>query len=213
MILIFKMLIIALGLVGPLLIEGNHVAGYIVCPFATTEGALIASASRGAALVTRSGGVRTTIIKQGMVRAPCFYLHSAKDAERLYQWVLDHYNNIAEQVKMYSQHANLMGIEARRLGRSIVVLFKYTTGEAAGQNMTTSSTSHACNWILKTLKEEMPNLFIKKFDICTNLEGDKKMAFRNLTNTRGIHAIAEAWIPESVISDTLKVNDSVTYYN
>ena len=45
---------IPLGVAGPLLIKGDHVMDeLIVCPFATTEGALVASASRGAAAITR----------------------------------------------------------------------------------------------------------------------------------------------------------------
>ena len=45
---------IPLGVAGPLLIKGEHVQEeLIVCPFATTEGALVASASRGATAITR----------------------------------------------------------------------------------------------------------------------------------------------------------------
>ena len=44
---------IPLGVAGPLLIKGDHVNELILCPFATTEGALVASATRGAAAITR----------------------------------------------------------------------------------------------------------------------------------------------------------------
>ena len=45
---------IPLGVAGPLLIKGDYVKDeLIVCPFATTEGALVASASRGATAITR----------------------------------------------------------------------------------------------------------------------------------------------------------------
>lgn len=43
-----------MGVAGPLLIKGDYVQEeQIVCPFATTEGALVASASRGAVAITR----------------------------------------------------------------------------------------------------------------------------------------------------------------
>lgn len=44
---------IPLGIAGPLRIKGEHVDEDILCPFATTEGALVASASRGAKAITR----------------------------------------------------------------------------------------------------------------------------------------------------------------
>ena len=44
---------IPLGVVGPLRIKGGHVDEDILCPFATTEGAIVASASRGANAITR----------------------------------------------------------------------------------------------------------------------------------------------------------------
>ena len=37
------------------------------------------------------------------------------------------------------------------------------------------------------------------------MSGDKKVAFLNLMRTRGLHAQAEAWIPESILKSVLKV--------
>ena len=43
-----------MGVIGPLLIKGDHVLNeHILCPFATTEGALVASSTRGATAMTR----------------------------------------------------------------------------------------------------------------------------------------------------------------
>ena len=44
---------IPLGVIGPLLIKGDHVNEHILCPFATTEGTLVASSTRGATAMTR----------------------------------------------------------------------------------------------------------------------------------------------------------------
>lgn len=42
------------GIAGPLLIKGDHVHNeMILCPIATTEGAIVASTSRGAKAITR----------------------------------------------------------------------------------------------------------------------------------------------------------------
>ena len=42
-----------MGVSGPLLIKGDHVNEHILCPFATTEGARVASSTRGATAMTR----------------------------------------------------------------------------------------------------------------------------------------------------------------
>jgi len=44
---------IPLGVIGPLRVKGDHVDELILCPFATTEGAVVASGTRGATAITR----------------------------------------------------------------------------------------------------------------------------------------------------------------
>ena len=46
---------VPVGVVGPLLIHGDHVNGHVLCPFSTTEGALIASTTRGATALSKAG--------------------------------------------------------------------------------------------------------------------------------------------------------------
>ena len=74
-----------MGLVGPLLLRGEHINGYVLCPFATTEGALVASATRGATALTRAGGVLVRVTEQRMVRAPAFQMRNLVEVEEL--WV------------------------------------------------------------------------------------------------------------------------------
>ena len=192
---------------GPILINGHHIKGYVLCPFATTEGALVASATRGAAALTRSGGIKSHIIEQVMVRAPAFLMNSIDDAELLWSWVVTNFKALKLQTKLYSQYTTLSEIKPHRFGRTIIFAFKYQTTDAAGQNMVTTATWHACKWLLQAVKEELPTLKIRKFFIESNFSGDKKIAFGNLLNTRGVHVIAEAWIPESVIESTFKVSN------
>lgn len=194
-----------LGLVGPILINGEHVSGYVVCPFATTEGALVASATRGAALLTRSGGVKTKVIEQSMMRSPVFVMKSVVDAEALFSWALMNKSGIQEQVKLYSQHTVLLDVQAQRFGRSIVIVLKFSTSDAAGQNMVTTATWYACKWLVKTFEEVHSPIKVERFFVESLLSGDKRLAWVNLYSTRGIHVIAEAWIPDAVMRDTFKV--------
>ena len=61
---------VPVGLAGPLTFVGEHARGDIVAPLATTEGALVASASRGARAVTLSGGVTTRVLAQRTLLEP-----------------------------------------------------------------------------------------------------------------------------------------------
>ena len=63
---------IPIGMVGPLQVNGDLASGMIVAPFATVEGVITLSASRGARVINDSGGIRTHILKRQMTRAPVF---------------------------------------------------------------------------------------------------------------------------------------------
>lgn len=84
--------------------------------------------------------------------------------------------------------------------------FKFHTKDAAGQNMVTSSTWQLCKWLLRKIETDLQSIQIINFWIESNMSGDKKVAFLNLMRTRGLHAQAEAWIPESILKSVLKVH-------
>ena len=196
---------IPLGVAGPLLVNGNSVQGYHLCPFATTEGALIASATRGANAVSRAGGVWTDAFLQQLTRAPSFQCGSIEEAKKLWGWIKAEEESLRGQVKMYSQHAQLLDLKPHFFGRVLMVQFVYDTGDAAGQNMTTSVTWHACKWILDRMSAELPDVFLESFTVEGNLSADKKMAAKTVMETRGTAAQAEAWVPESILESVLKV--------
>lgn len=92
---------VPIGIAGPLLVKGDHVNGYVLCPFATTEGALVASASRGATALTRSGGTTVKIIEKAMYRCPAFKLRSMGEVDTFLKWISDNHQPIANQVRFW----------------------------------------------------------------------------------------------------------------
>ena len=109
------------------------------------------------------------------------------------------------QVKEVSQHAKVKKLSFSFYGRVAVVHFNYLTGDASGQNMTTTSTSHACKWIRSMVEKELPQIKITYYCIESGESGDKSIASLNMQRTRGFHVQAEAWIPENIINSVLKV--------
>tara|TARA_R110002050_G_scaffold3307_5_gene17415 strand:- start:160 stop:708 length:549 start_codon:yes stop_codon:yes gene_type:complete len=75
------------GLVGPLLLHGDYAEGTFLVPMATTEAALVASYNRGAKAMTLSGGVKTIVVSEGIMRAPYFEFHTLAEARAFYNWI------------------------------------------------------------------------------------------------------------------------------
>jgi hydroxymethylglutaryl-CoA reductase (NADPH) len=65
---------IPVGVAGPLRVDEKD---YYI-PLATTEGALVASTTRGCKALTLSGGVTTEVVNDGMTRAPVLQVENAK---------------------------------------------------------------------------------------------------------------------------------------
>lgn len=91
---------VPLGVCGPLLFAGEHVKGYYLCPFATTEGALVASISRGATALTRSGGVYAKVLKQTQLRSPLFRLRSIQEVDLLTKWISNKFEEMKSMVSL-----------------------------------------------------------------------------------------------------------------
>ena len=91
---------VPLAICGPLLFRGENIKGYCLCPFATTEGALVASITRGACAITRSGGVYTKVLEQTQVRSPYFRLRLISEVDLFVKWTTDHLEHIKERVRV-----------------------------------------------------------------------------------------------------------------
>ena len=78
---------------------------------ATTEGALLASTSRGATAINASGGVQVNAYRQRMLRTPVFFCDSPEQAERLGQWIKARLATCQEIVQTVSQHGRLTDID------------------------------------------------------------------------------------------------------
>jgi len=196
---------IPVGIAGPLLIRGQGANGLIYAPFATTEGALVASATRGAKAVSISGGVVTRVLGQRMVRVPVFEFSSISDAILAAHWIDMNFSSIRQQVSLASSHADLVKLDTHFLGRYLHICFVYHTADAAGQNMTTTCTAKACEWILQQFAS-ICSVDPISFIIDGNLSSDKKASSQNLILGRGTRVIAECNLTEDALREVLNVS-------
>jgi hydroxymethylglutaryl-CoA reductase (NADPH) len=139
---------VPLGLAGPMRVNGELAQGEFYIPMATSEGTLVASYSRGMRLTREAGGITTTVIDDAMQRAPLFVFQDARAARDFGQWVEANFGQIKAVAEETTSSGKLRDIEQYALGKMRWLRFNYTTGDAAGQNMVSKATRHACQWML-----------------------------------------------------------------
>ncbi|HTL83285.1 MAG TPA: phosphotransferase [Bacteroidia bacterium] len=194
---------IPLGLVGPLLYNDGKENEMVYCAAATLEGALVASMNRGAKAVSMSGGFSAKFIHQKMTRCPMFIFADLTEAAFFNTWLLEHFDQVKNEVKKYSNHAELLQIDTLQTGSCIHANFVYSTGDASGQNMTTTCTWHGMLWIIDRLKAET-GIVPEHYVIEGNGASDKKVSASSVMGERGVHVIAECVIEEHVINKILR---------
>lgn len=190
---------VPIGLAGPLQINGEHAQGAFYVPLATTEGTLVASYNRGMRLLNESGGVKVTVVEQFMQRAPVFICDDALKARDFGHWVEAHFDEIRQAAESTTSVGKLMHIHQYAIGPARHLRFNYTTGDAAGQNMTGKATLVACEWISANYPGEA------RFILSGNMDTDKKHSQLNMLNTRGKRVIAEATINKDALKRLMGV--------
>jgi hydroxymethylglutaryl-CoA reductase (NADPH) len=185
---------VPIGLAGPLLVNGEHAQGEFYVPLATAEGTLVASYNRGMRLLYEAGGVTTTVLDDRMQRAPAFLFESAREARAFGVWLEEHFEEIKQAAEATTRSGKLQDIEQYSASRVLFTRFNYTTGDAAGQNLTGKATQAACEWIRANYDDGMEHYFLE-----SNFATDKKSSQVNMLRTRGKRVVAEATIPRDLI--------------
>ena len=100
---------IPLGVTGPISIQNSKfkIQNFFV-PLATTEGALIASVSRGCKAILESGGVHVEYHNVGVTRAPVFKTSGIKKNVEVKKWIGENYEQIKRLCESTSSHLKLL---------------------------------------------------------------------------------------------------------
>ena len=196
---------VPIGVAGPLLVNGEYAQGEFYVPLATAEGTLVASYNRGMRLLYEAGGVTTTIMDDRMQRAPAFLFESAREAREFGVWLRESFEDIKKAAETTTKSGKLIEIEQYTAGRMVYTRFDYTTGDAAGQNLTGKATAAACAWIAGQ-RPEIDHFFLE-----SNFATDKKSSQVNMLHTRGKRVIAEATIPNALFQQVMRSTSDLMY--
>ena len=191
---------VPIGLAGPLRINGEHASGDFYVPLATTEGTLVASYSRGMRVLTECGGVTATVVKRSMQRAPVFMFGTAREARDFGEWLAQRFDDVKQAAEATTRSGRLVEIEQYAVGNLLYLRFNYTTGDAAGQNMTGKATHAACEWIQASHPAR------PKYMLSGSIDTDKKHSAINTLRTRGRRVVAEAVIRNDVLQRLMRVD-------
>jgi hydroxymethylglutaryl-CoA reductase (NADPH) len=196
---------VPLGVAGPFHINGEHAQGDFYVPLATTEGTLVASYNRGMRLLNACGGVRTTVVDDHMQRAPVFIFESALEARDFGEWVDQHDEDIRAAAEATTRSGKLTYIGQYQVGPMLYLRVNYTTGDAAGQNMTAKATLAACEWIQANYPGDA------EFRLTGAIDTDKKHSHINMLLTRGKRVVAEAVIKNDILQRLMGVDTQTVY--
>lgn len=186
------------GVAGPLVIDGQS---YFI-PMATTEGVLVASASRGCKAINSGGGAVTVLTGDGMTRGPCVSFETLERAGAAKNWL----DSDAGQTMMKnafnstSRFARLQHMKTAIAGTNLYIRFKTTTGDAMGMNMISKGVEHALSVMATDGGFTDMNIVTVSGNYCT----DKKPAAINWVDGRGKSVVAEAIIPGEIVENVLK---------
>ena len=100
----------------------------------------------------------------------------------------------------------LRDIERYTAGRILFTRFNYTTGDAAGQNLSGKATAAACVWILANYPGELEHFFLE-----SNFATDKKSSQVNMLRTRGKRVVAEATIPNELVKRIMRSDTELMF--
>jgi hydroxymethylglutaryl-CoA reductase (NADPH) len=186
------------GLAGPLRVNGLHAHGDYWLPLATHEAALVASYHRGAQLLTEAGGCTALLLAEGVTRSPGFAFASVAEAGRFLVWALNEQERFTAVAATTTRHGRLINQRVIVEGNHVYLLFDYSTGDAAGQNMVTIATQAICDDILARTPVAPAYWFVE-----ANASGDKKASAQSFATVRGKKVCAEVVLPKALVQRRL----------
>lgn len=193
------------GVVGPL--EINKEDFYV--PLATTEGALLASINRGSVVIKKSGGCFSSVIRDGMTRAPVVELDSAISAVEFAKYLEtpETFIELKRAFESTTSHGKLLSVKATVAGKLVFIRFEAFTSDAMGMNMIGKGVNkimmdEECLPLYTNNSQFSPKLVSLSSNFCT----DKKPSAINWIQGRGKSVVCEVNIPESILQNVLKTN-------
>jgi hydroxymethylglutaryl-CoA reductase (NADPH) len=189
---------VPVGVAGPLRVNGLFARGDYYVPLATTEAALVASYNRGSLLVTAAGGCAAALLDEGVSRAPGFAFDTLAEVGGFLGWVAQELETLKQVAEATTRHGRFKDLHINLEGNHVYLIFDFTTGDAAGQNMVTIATEAIVSHIVAHCPYKPKYHFVE-----ANHSGDKKASAQSFQHVRGKKVTAEIRIPGALVEKVL----------
>ena len=184
---------IPVGIAGPLRVDTSDGVREVYVPMATTEGAMVASYSRGMRLLSHAGPIRARVLHEGLTQNPVFVYETAEQAARAASRCAEWTPRFEDLVASITSHGKLRSVRPEVVGRRLILRFEFTTADAIGINMAALATER-CSEIVAE-QTQPAHHFVHGQDV------EKRANARALIEGRGRSVVAEGVVPREVLRD------------
>ncbi len=185
---------VPVGLAGPLALEGESGWREVLVPLATTEGALVASVSRGMGLVARGGGAfRARVTRDELSQHPILVYPSMTEALAAAEIARRSAERFQGLVEGITKHGRLERVEPEVIGRRLLLRLVLETGDAIGINMAAHA-AELCSADLAARTGAVER-FVHGQDV------EKRANARALVEGRGRSVVCEAVVSRAVLAE------------
>ena len=189
---------VPVGVAGPLRVNGLFAQGDYLVPLATTEAALVASYNRGSLLISAAGGCSAALLDEGVSRAPGFAFETLAEVGGFLGWVARELETLKQVAEATTRYGRFKDLNIDLEGNHVYLIFDFTTGDAAGQNMVTIAADAIVKHILEHCPYKPKYCFVE-----ANHSGDKKASAQSYQRVRGKKVTAELRLPGALVEKVL----------
>jgi hydroxymethylglutaryl-CoA reductase (NADPH) len=187
---------VPVGIAGPLLVHTSRGTREVYVPMATTEGAMVASYSRGMRLLSLAGGARAQVTAEALSQHPVLVYAAADGALKAAEKARVLAERFATITSEITRHGRFLRVEPQVIGRRLILRLLFATGDAVGINMA----ARAADLCSAALARETGALerHVHGQDV------EKRSNTRALVEGRGRSVIADVTVPRAHVEERLR---------
>lgn len=188
---------VPVGLAGPQRVDTHLGIREVVVPMATTEGAMVASYSRGMSVLREAGGVRARVVDEGLSQHPILVYPSAEAAIAAREVARGSFERFSALTSEGTRHGRLTRVQPELIGRRLLLRLVFHTADAIGINMAAGAADRCSRDLAERTGAEA--VYVHGQDV------EKRANARALIEGRGRSVIAEARLPAELVRRRLRV--------
>jgi hydroxymethylglutaryl-CoA reductase (NADPH) len=188
---------VPVGIAGPLRLDTSAGPREFLVPMATTEGAMVASYSRGMKVLRAAGSARARVTRESLSQHPVLVYRDAESVARACAVLPELREELTHLVAGTTSHGRLVGVEAEPVGQRLVLRLTFTTGDAIGINMAARA-ADLCSALVQERTGARAR-YVHGEDV------EKRANARALVEGRGRSVVCDATIPRALLESHLRV--------